>query len=1035
MSTLQALMRAVQKAATPQDWSLGVELCRAGNVVPPDRAALGGEEIEVQVLGARGGAAVWVTLWPQDREWSCGCTSPKDACMHAAAAVIASHQAQLGKLTAPQQQAQPAHIHYAFTAHPFGLGLARQVVQGTQRTPLNVALAAFVRSGETKVLTQPHDVAVDTLLVSRPQGALGAPLLAKILRALRDAPHVTLDGTPVTVGGPQSEQMVALQRRPGGGVLARLRPAPKLTAAFQNGAGLFGTVLAPLTEGALPDGQRRALQQGVVFGPERQSELFGELLPRWGQMLAIDWGDVPRREEVRLAPQLHLRLSWQRGPEDTATALEVLPTVVYGAPPIARVDNGTLRALTAVVPKRLKEAEEALVRQLADALALRPGHKEQRTGAQAVALAQQIRSFAPGRAVQVDDADGALAAFSQRGALRPHLVVHETGFELSYDVPQADGTVARVGAEAVQAAFGREEPLVPLLGGGFGALPQDFLARHGDLVALLLAARAEHEGASPGSAGPSALPPWALPHLAALAEATGTALAPELAAKLRQLQATADDAAAAEQLPKTPVTTRPLPEGWVLRPYQQTGVQWLTARLRLGMGVLLADDMGLGKTLQALLSRQGRTLVVAPTSVVFNWADEVRRLEPETPLCVYHGPQRRLDPSAEITLTSYGILRQDGEALLQTPWQTVILDEAQIIKNAASQTAQAAYALGAVANSRLALTGTPVENRLDELWSQCHFLNPGMLGALSDFKRAYADPIALAAVPQIAPGSSAALQGARAAADLRRRLTPILLRRTKAQVAQDLPARTDVVLRCELTEPERAVYNSIQAATRAQVLKLLQSGGTVLQALEALLRLRQAACHTALVPGHHAPTSSKVSLLLDTLQSVLDEGHRALVFSQWTGLLDLMEPHLRAAHMTFARLDGSTPDRGQVVRHFVADDGPKIMLLSLKAGGVGLNLTAADHVFLLDPWWNPAAEDQAADRAHRIGQQRPVLVHRLVAQGTVEEQILRLQAHKRALAEAALSSDGSLMANTGAAPGGEGLTRDDLLTLLGGQAA
>jgi SNF2 family DNA or RNA helicase len=415
--------------------------------------------------------------------------------------------------------------------------------------------------------------------------------------------------------------------------------------------------------------------------------------------------------------------------------------------------------------------------------------------------------------------------------------------------------------------------------------------------------------------------------------------------------------------------------------------------------------------------------------VVFNWADEVTRLEPHAPLCVYHGPKRRLDPNAEVTLTSYGILRQDGAALLASPWQTVILDEAQTIKNAASQTAQAAYALGAVAHSRLALTGTPVENRLDELWSQCHFLNPGMLGDLSAFKRGTADAIALAAAPQVAPGSPAHLQGARAAQDLRRRLAPVLLRRTKAQVAQDLPPRTDVVLRCELTEAERAVYNSVQAATRAQVLRLLQSGGTVLQALEALLRLRQAACHTGLLPGHHAPTSSKVALLMDTLQSALDEGHRALVFSQWTGLLDRVEPHLRAAQVDFARLDGSTPDRGLVVRNFVADHGPKVMLLSLKAGGVGLNLTAADHVFLLDPWWNPAAEDQAADRAHRIGQQRPVLVHRLVAQDTVEEQILRLQAHKRALAEAALSSDGSVTGTTG------GLSPDDLLALVGGTAA
>jgi SNF2 family DNA or RNA helicase len=217
------------------------------------------------------------------------------------------------------------------------------------------------------------------------------------------------------------------------------------------------------------------------------------------------------------------------------------------------------------------------------------------------------------------------------------------------------------------------------------------------------------------------------------------------------------------------------------------------------------------------------------------------------------------------------------------------------------------------------------------------------------------------------------------------------------------------------------VYDAVRAATRADVLALLAGGGNVLAALEALLRLRQAACHPALVPGQEAASSSKLDLLVEALATAAAEGHKALVFSQWTSLLDLVEPHLRTAGLTFARLDGSTRDRGAVVAEFQSPSGPPVMLLSLKAGGTGLNLTAADHVFLCDPWWNPAAEDQAADRAHRIGQDRPVMIYRLVATDTVEERILALQERKRALAEAAVG---------GGAAGGAALTRQDLLALL-----
>jgi SNF2 family DNA or RNA helicase len=259
-----------------------------------------------------------------------------------------------------------------------------------------------------------------------------------------------------------------------------------------------------------------------------------------------------------------------------------------------------------------------------------------------------------------------------------------------------------------------------------------------------------------------------------------------------------------------------------------------------------------------------------------------------------------------------------------------------------------------------------------------------------------------------------------AAEQLRARIRPFVLRRLKRDVAPELPPRTDAVRHVTLTERERAVYDTVYAATREEVVSQLEEGGSVLKALEALLRLRQAACHPALVPGQQATTSSKVQALLEALGTAVGDGHKALVFSQWTSMLDLIEPALREAGIGFIRLDGSTTNRGAVAASFQDPKGPPVMLISLKAGATGLNLTAADHVFLVDPWWNPSVEAQAADRAHRIGQQRPVMVYRLVSQGTVEEKILTLQEKKRALFESAL----------GGASGATALTRADLMQLL-----
>ncbi|HLM72222.1 MAG TPA: DEAD/DEAH box helicase, partial [Polyangiaceae bacterium] len=546
------------------------------------------------------------------------------------------------------------------------------------------------------------------------------------------------------------------------------------------------------------------------------------------------------------------------------------------------------------------------------------------------------------------------------------------------------GPPRRADAAAVLRAYTAGLPIVPLEGGGFAPLPVDWLSRYGERVADLLAARQ-----ADGTIARAAIP--ALAELCDELEFPRPPSFDRLAPLVRGFEV---------------IPAAALPEDLRadLRPYQRRGIDWLAFLRDAGLGAVLADDMGLGKTLQALAAFQGRTLVVCPRSVVHNWAAEISRFRPGLRYSIYHGPKRALDPSADVTLTTYAILRLDTEVLAKERWDAVVLDEAQAIKTPDSQVARASYELSA--GFRVALSGTPVENRLEELWSLFHFTNRGLLGGQREFTSRYSKPIA-----EGEPG---------AAERLRRKIRPFVLRRMKGEVAPELPPRVDSVLYCDLDEEERRVYDAVRAATRTEVLAKLAEGGSVLAALEALLRLRQASCHSSLVPGQSAATSSKVERLVESLEDAAADGHKALVFSQWTSFLDLIEPHLREAGVAFTRLDGSTRDRGGVVAEFQDANGPPVMLVSLKAGGTGLNLTAADHVFLMDPWWNPAVEDQAADRAHRIGQDKPVMVYRLVSKDTVEERILLLQERKRSLAGAAL----------GEADRAVSLTREDLMDLL-----
>ena len=459
-----------------------------------------------------------------------------------------------------------------------------------------------------------------------------------------------------------------------------------------------------------------------------------------------------------------------------------------------------------------------------------------------------------------------------------------------------------------------------------------------------------------------------------------------------------------------------------LRPYQREGLGWLDYLHRFGFGGILADDMGLGKTIQvlALLQRRryrrqakGPTVAVVPRSLVFNWIQEAAKFTPRLKVLDYTGPGRHSlrERFAEydLIITTYGTLRTDIAELTNFEFDYVMLDESQAIKNADSQSAKAARLLRA--RHRLAISGTPIENHLGELWSIMEFLNPGMLGSDTVFKK-YASA-----------GTGAGLDAADRVL-LAKALRPFILRRTKAQVVKDLPEKTEQTLYCDMEAEQRRCYDELRVHYRDALLRkdTAELNRSKIEVLEALLRLRQAACHPGLIkPEAVADPSAKLDMLLPSIAEVVEEGHKVLVFSQFTSFLAIVRERLDQEQLVYEYLDGRTRNRAAKVERFQNDPECPIFLISLKAGGLGLNLTAAEYVYLLDPWWNPAVEAQAIDRSHRIGQTQNVFAYRLICRDTVEEKILDLQQKKRDLADAILNADNRVISS---------LTREDLEFLL-----
>ena len=432
-----------------------------------------------------------------------------------------------------------------------------------------------------------------------------------------------------------------------------------------------------------------------------------------------------------------------------------------------------------------------------------------------------------------------------------------------------------------------------------------------------------------------------------------------------------------------------------LRDYQLEGYRWMRRLAEWGVGACLADDMGLGKTIQALAvlvdrAKEGPALVIAPTSVGFNWQRESNRFAPSLNAHLYRETDRQgfLEEvtNDDVVICSYGLALRDAEHLAKVKWGTLVLDEAQFLKNARSKTAQAIRTISA--DWKLALTGTPIENHLGELWSLFRTISPGLFGSWEQFRKRFAAPIEKNDDPERREALS-------------RIIRPFVLRRTKGEVLRDLPERTEINLHVDLSEEERRRYDEMRLAAVGEIDELVglpETNDQRFRVLAILTRLRQMACHVGLVDESWDGESAKLSLLVEKVKELRDEQHRVLIFSQFTKYLDLIRKTLAEEGVTFEYLDGQTPPKKRQERVDRFQEGnTDAFLISLKAGGTGLNLTAADYVIHMDPWWNPAVEDQATDRSHRIGQTRPVIVYRIISRGTVEDQILSLHADKRDL--------------------------------------
>jgi superfamily II DNA or RNA helicase len=934
------------------------------------------KEVALRVATPGRAVAHRVLLWPQDTDWNCDCKSLEDPCEHVAAAIIAVRRAHEKGEALPQgDSSSVATIGYRLIVRDGALDFFRTTQIGQdpeERLVMSLVALATQSSHRLKVAPTKTDMAIELALGQEKEGIFSPKKWSVLAKHLAVAGNVRLDDLAI-VFSDEAIGTIGIVEDEGPGIRIRGEKNPEITRIFENGVALCGSVLKAISDFGLTPVEVKMLAEGQRFGLRELPEFASVILPALRRKIPVRLVGRNIPEESDVAARVALQ-STQEG-----NALRVQLAIIYGDPQIGVVIDGFYQAF---------DSSKVAVRNLAFEKKLLAAARTD------LGLASDVGMFQGESAVRFVDklgpwrgevARGGVDQFTRKSGLVVNFSPTNTGFELAFTSPSGESQgPQRADTQRVFDAWRNGESLVRLVDGGWAPLPIQWLQLYGRQVADLLEAR-DLQGA---------VPPAAKMDLVNLTQDLGLVVPESLTAYARLLNHY-------DETNSTAISAFLEP---LLRDYQKSGIRWIDSLAATESGGILADDMGLGKTVQAIGAMRGKTLVIAPISVLQNWAREIVKFRPEYKSCIYHGANRVFDRDVDVVISTYAILRLDQEILSSRRWDTIILDESQYIKNPESKAALAAYGLPGVL--RLCLTGTPIENKLEELWSQFNFANPGLLGSRRFFQENYVQPVQ--------DGNEVAL------ARLRLRIKPFMLRRKKSDVALELPPKTTVVLNSELSTAERQLYDGILLATRKEVLESLAQGGSVIQALELLLRLRQASCHSGLVPGQTAETSSKLAVLTEILEVSVAAGHKTLIFSQWTSFLDRIESALHVAKISQLRIDGKTVDRQRIVDTFQNDSSVSTLLISLKAGGTGLNLTAADQVIIMDPWWNPFVEDQAADRAHRIGQTRPVLVQKIVAKDTVEERILNLQEIKRNLADSILSG----------ADLPQQMTRDDLISIL-----
>ena len=871
--TSAALLEAVREACPRGLWSQGVKLAREGAVKRESSTA--GEEV-LRVAAPGMAVAATVVLYPDEGEWECDCDSRYDACAHVAAAAIALCQPE----AAPIETA--ATLAYRLEREGGRLFLRRAIVRPDgSESELGVSLFS-IASGRapTRGLTPSQaDFEIERMVGNLPRAAIETDRLAALLAALSGSAAVSLDGARVTTSGEPVQPRGVVTSR-GDGVRLAVVADPSVTDIPADRLARCGDVLHPLAHTSVAGERWEALPLVRDYAPHELAELVTTMLPALRNDVEVE---VRTRKLPGLTHEARPRIDFAI--EGEGARLSVLPTLVYGDPPLARVDGDKLVQIRPPAPVRDRRAEKDLVDALRDRLNMMPGRRVQVSGAEARSLAERVRAFQRGEDPEARRREALLEVpLAPRFTLIDDQPDGEPGFDLWFETAPAEegGEGRRASAASVAAAWQHGLDLVPLDGGGWAPLPADFLARHGQRVLDLLTARGES----------GRVPAVAVPALSRLCDELGAprpAAAKKLAALLGEN----------ERIPPAA-----LPAGFVgtLRPYQQAGVDWLAFLRASGFGAVLADDMGLGKTVQALAVVDGRTLVVCPTSVLHNWESEIARFRPDLAVSTYHGPRRALDPDADVVLTTYAILRIDRERLGRA------LEGRHPRRGAGDQEpgqpVGAGRLLGLEADFRLAMSGHARSRTGSTSCGASARHQPGAA------RRAQRLP---------APGGDARSQPAAPTPP------PSCATRSAPSCSAGSSARSPPSCRRAPTRSSRSssTSRSGRPTTRCAPPAAPRSPASwpqnvnVMQALEALLRLRQAACHPALLPGLAAPpTSSKITCLVEALETAAADGHKALVFSQWTSLLDLVEPHLTAAEIGFTRLDGSTVDRAGVVRAF-----------------------------------------------------------------------------------------------------------------------